>query len=135
MLSQTLYRLTADRDPGKDPKAARRFGTEFLSLSATKIADGLIDPKLVLAWLFSASGVPGYLTGALVPVREAGALLPQLALAEMARKLGFVTGDTMSPQARGFLDGAGRPCLEKPVAPAELRRLARAMLEKGGQAT
>ncbi|WP_172331418.1 ATP-binding protein [Mangrovicoccus sp. HB161399] len=54
---------------------------------------------------------------------------------EMARRTGFVTGDTMSPQARGFLDGAGRPCLEKPVAPGELRRLARAMLEKGGQAT
>ncbi|MBE9637481.1 ATP-binding protein [Salipiger mangrovisoli] len=47
----------------------------------------------------------------------------------MARRMGFVTGDTMSPQARGFLDGAGRPFLEKPVAPEELRRLARGMLE------
>ncbi len=69
-----------------DPKTARRFATELASLSATKIADGLIDPKLVLAWLFSASGVPGYLTGALVPVREAGALLPQLALARMIER-------------------------------------------------
>ncbi|WP_353474909.1 ATP-binding protein [Salipiger sp. H15] len=48
---------------------------------------------------------------------------------QLARRMGFVTGDTMSPQARGFLDGAGRPFLEKPIAPDELRRLARAMLE------
>ncbi|MCA0938694.1 response regulator [Salipiger pacificus] len=47
----------------------------------------------------------------------------------VARRMGFVTGDTMSPQARGFLDGAGRPFLEKPIAPDDLRRLARAMLE------
>ncbi|WP_138471395.1 ATP-binding protein [Poseidonocella sp. HB161398] len=51
----------------------------------------------------------------------------------LARRTGFVTGDTMSPQARGFLDGAGRPCLEKPVSPGELRRLARTMLGEGAR--
>lgn len=51
------------------------------SLVLTKTADGLIDPKLVLTWLLSAIGAPGYVIGALVPVREAGALLPQLLLA------------------------------------------------------
>lgn len=50
----------------------------------------------------------------------------------LARRTGFVTGDTMSPQARGFLDGAGRPCLEKPIAPAELRKLAETMLGSRG---
>lgn len=48
------------------------------SLTLTKSADGLIDPKLVLAWLMNAVGAPGYIVGLLVPVREAGALLPQL---------------------------------------------------------
>ena len=52
----------------------------------------------------------------------------------LARRVGFVTGDTMSPQARGFLDGAGRPYLEKPIAPAELRKLAHSMLGKRGGA-
>jgi len=47
----------------------------------------------------------------------------------LARRIAFVTGDTMSAQARGFLDGAERPCLEKPIAPAELRKLVGAMLE------
>lgn len=49
-----------------------------LSLSASKTADALIDPKLVLSWLMGAIGAPVFLIGALVPVREAGALLPQL---------------------------------------------------------
>lgn len=52
-----------------------------VALVLTKTADGLIDPKLVLAWLLNAIGSPGYLVGLLVPVREAGALLPQLFLA------------------------------------------------------
>lgn len=50
----------------------------------------------------------------------------------LSQRVGFVTGDTMSPQARGFLDGAGRPYLEKPIAPAELRKLAHSMLGKRG---
>lgn len=50
-------------------------------------------------------------------------------LPELADRVGFVTGDTMSPSARGFLDSANRPYLEKPIAPSELRELARRMLE------
>jgi len=59
----------------------RTYAIHVSSLVLTKTADGLIDPKLVLAWLLSAIGAPGYLIGVLVPVREAGSLLPQLLLA------------------------------------------------------
>ena len=62
-----------------DPRKRNRL-IHTVSLSATKLADGLIDPKLVLPWLLSSVGAPGYLLGALVPVRESGALLPQLAM-------------------------------------------------------
>ncbi|QUJ77115.1 MFS transporter [Sulfitobacter albidus] len=48
------------------------------SLSMTKVADGLIDPKLVLSWLLTSLGAPAVYAGALVPIREAGALLPQI---------------------------------------------------------
>lgn len=51
------------------------------SLSMTKIADGLIDPKLVLSWLAGSLGVPAAITGLFVPIREAGALLPQILMA------------------------------------------------------
>jgi hypothetical protein len=50
-------------------------------LTLTRTADALIDPKLVLSWLLTALGAPGAMIGALVPVRGAGALLPQLVLA------------------------------------------------------
>lgn len=48
------------------------------SLSMSKVADGLIDPKLVLSWLLAHLGATSFLVGLLVPIREAGALLPQL---------------------------------------------------------
>lgn len=51
------------------------------ALSATKTSDGLVDPKLVLSWLLGALGASPVAIGLLVPIREAGALLPQLALA------------------------------------------------------
>ena len=58
----------------------------MVSLSLTKAGDSLIDPKLVLSWLLTVLGAPGMVIGALVPVREAGALLPQLALARQVER-------------------------------------------------
>ncbi|WGW05748.1 MFS transporter [Tropicibacter oceani] len=60
---------------------ARNGLRHVVSLSLTKVADGLIDPKLVLSWLGAALGAPAAVTGLFVPIREAGALLPQIALA------------------------------------------------------
>ena len=57
------------------------------SLSLTKTADGLIDPKLVLSWLLTTLGAPAAIIGLLVPIREAGALLPQLFTAASLRCL------------------------------------------------
>ena len=59
------------------------------SLSMTKVADGLIDPKLVLSWLLTALGAPAAFAGALVPIREAGALLPQILLAGWVQKMRY----------------------------------------------
>ncbi|GAA0204927.1 MFS transporter [Kangiella japonica] len=61
--------------------------THVISLAATKVADGLIDPKLILSWLLSALGASTFLVGLLVPIREAGALLPQLFTAGALRRL------------------------------------------------
>jgi len=48
------------------------------SLSLSKVADGLIDPNLVLSWVLAHLGAGSFFVGLLVPIREAGALLPQL---------------------------------------------------------
>jgi hypothetical protein len=70
----------ADRDDIR-PGEARNGLVHVIALTLTKTADALIDPKLVLSWLLTALSAPGAMIGLLVPVREAGALLPQLALA------------------------------------------------------
>lgn len=62
-------------------REARNGLRHATSLTMTKIADGLIDPKLVLSWLGGALGVPAGIVGLFVPIREAGALLPQIVLA------------------------------------------------------
>lgn len=64
-----------------EPPVRRAFMTHVVSLAATKTADGLMDPKLVLPWLAAAAGVPVAFVGAFVPIREAGSMLPQLAVA------------------------------------------------------
>ncbi|MFY0635846.1 MAG: MFS transporter [Vannielia sp.] len=67
---------------------AGNFLRHGAALSLSKLADGLIDPKLVLSWLMGALGAPAVLTGLLVPVREAGALVPQLFTAARIRGMG-----------------------------------------------
>lgn len=84
--SRPLFERLTGED-SLDPKESRNGLRIAASLSMTKISDGLIDPKLVLGWLLTALGAPAAFTGALVPIREAGALLPQLLLAGGLRRL------------------------------------------------
>ena len=90
------------------PAEARNGLRHTAALSMTKIADGLIDPKLVLSWLLSALGAPTAAIGALVPIREAGALLPQVALAGPVermrrRKWAWVAGSAGQGIAAGLI--------------------------------
>ena len=39
--------------------------------------DQVVNASTVLPWLFAVLGVPPALTGVLVPIREAGSMLPQ----------------------------------------------------------
>ena len=81
--NSAFARLTGEEAGDIRPDEARNGIVHVVSLTLTKTADALIDPKLVLSWLMSALGAPGAMVGALVPLREAGALLPQLALARL----------------------------------------------------
>jgi MFS family permease len=78
------------------------------SLSMSKVADGLIDPKLVLSWLLTSLGAPAVYAGALVPLREAGALLPQILLASWVqgmarRKWAWVIGSAGQGLCAGLI--------------------------------
>jgi predicted MFS family arabinose efflux permease len=52
----------------------------------TKTGDALINPKTVLAWLVNFMGAPAFVLALLVPIRESGSLIPQLAIAAWVRR-------------------------------------------------
>ncbi len=62
-------------------REARNGALHVVSLLLTKTADGIVDPKLVLTSVLNSLGTPSAFIGALVPIREAGALAPQILLA------------------------------------------------------
>jgi len=57
-----------------------------------KVADEIASAKLVIPWSFGLLGVPAAFTGFLVPIREAGVLLPQLVVASAVRHLAIRKG-------------------------------------------
>jgi hypothetical protein len=65
----------------------RNFFAYLLANLLTKVADELASAKLVLPWLIGWLGAPALIVGLLVPIREAGVLLPQLAVAATIRRL------------------------------------------------
>lgn len=92
-----LHALLVDDDPMAQvcrdlPESACRaqphnYGVNIVSLSLTRVGEGLADPKLVLAWLLDAIGTPTWALGLLVPVRESLAMLPQLVISARIRRL------------------------------------------------
>lgn len=54
------------------------FFKNVLNGASTKLAEQLVSTGTTLPWIFSTLGVPGSLAGALVPVKDAGSLLPQI---------------------------------------------------------
>ncbi|MCM2560562.1 MFS transporter [Lutimaribacter sp. EGI FJ00015] len=84
---QTFETLAGETDGDDGQREARNGLRHMASLSLTKVSDGLIDPKLVLSWLLTGLGAPAAFVGALVPIREAGALLPQMGLAVVLRRM------------------------------------------------
>ena len=51
-----------------------------LSYFLTKLGDAVMNPKTTLTFAMSVVGAPVALTGLLVPIRESGSLIPQIAL-------------------------------------------------------
>lgn len=63
----------------------RNFLLNALNGTATKLAEQIASPSLVLPWFLAALGAPAALAGLLVPIRRGGSLLPQLAVAGRIR--------------------------------------------------
>ena len=93
---ENLYnRITNDEDARvcKDiPESAcndqpRNFFAYLGANALGKVADEIASAKLIIPWVFGMLGVPAIFTGFSVPIREAGVLLPQLAVAAAVRKV------------------------------------------------
>ncbi|MEC9481993.1 MAG: MFS transporter [Halomonas sp.] len=61
------------------------FIRQLLASLGNKLADELASARLVLPWLLGALGAPVWMVGLLVPIREAGSLLPQIYIAGLIR--------------------------------------------------
>lgn len=94
-LHERFYELVANDDDARvcaslPDEACHQVPGNFVlvlaSLVLTKLGDLLISPKIVLAWLLGAVGAPAALIGVLVPIREAGSMLPQLLIGAWVRQ-------------------------------------------------
>lgn len=86
-----------DLAPQEREHVARNGLRQVLANTLQSSGDQTIRASTVLPWLFHALGVPAALTGLLVPIREAGSMLPQALLTPLIlrapqRKWVFVAG-------------------------------------------
>ena len=91
---EDLYQRVANEEDARAcrdiPEQACRvvpqnFFRILVSLVLSKLADILVNPKTTLAWTLGALGAPPFLTAWLVPIRESGSLIPQLAIGAWVR--------------------------------------------------
>jgi MFS family permease len=80
-------RVCKDIPPGACNDQPRNFFAYLGANTLNKVADELSSAKLVLPWMLGAVGAPAAFAGFLVPVREAGVLLPQMAVAAYVRRM------------------------------------------------
>ena len=95
-MEEKIYHMVSDDDGEarvcKDiseeacAEVPRNFGKQVLAQVFTKTGDQLSKPGLVLTWLLTALGAPAATIGLLVPVREAGSLLPQMIVGGVIRR-------------------------------------------------
>jgi len=65
----------------------RNFFAYLGANTLNKVADELSSARLVLPWMLGTLGAPAAFTGFLVPIRESGVLLPQMAVAAYVRRM------------------------------------------------
>ncbi len=63
----------------------RNFLLNVANGTCTKLAEQLASPSLVLPWLMATVGAPAGFAGFLMPLKQAGGLLPQMAVAGTIR--------------------------------------------------
>lgn len=95
-LFEKLTGAPADIDKDISQQAAanqpRNALLYFTANCIGKLADELSSARLILPWLFGALAVPVGLVALLVPLREAGVLLPQMSIAAIGQRFHYRRG-------------------------------------------
>lgn len=63
----------------------KNFSLNIANGTLTKLAEKIISPNLTLAWIMDFFGASSAMVGVLVPIKDAGSLLPQLAVSGKIR--------------------------------------------------
>lgn len=87
MSSEELAKEKSESASNEQTTESRNFIKLLISQFLTNLGDAIINPKVTLPWILQSIGAPAYLMGWLVPIRESGSLLPQLAIASFMRRL------------------------------------------------
>jgi len=91
-----LYDRLAEDDEGRvcqaiSEAACREAPGNFLRTlvanTLSNVADKLASAKTTLPWLLLQAGAPGWMLSLLVPIRESGSMLPQMAIGAWVRRL------------------------------------------------
>jgi hypothetical protein len=85
LIDEEDARACADIPEAACHEIPRNFLLILVAQFFTKLGDAIASPKVVLAWVMAATQAPVVLTGLLVPIRESGSLLPQLAIGGWVR--------------------------------------------------
>lgn len=80
-------RVCKDIPEGACRHQPRNFFAYLVANTLSKVADELSSARLILPWLIGAAGASSGFAGFLVPIREAGVLVPQLVVAAYIRRL------------------------------------------------
>ena len=95
-VSEAIYERLTDDNDGRlcediSERACRDTPRSFVlilcSYALTKLGDMIANPKTTLAWLTPLLGAPAWVLSLLVPIREAGAMIPQLIIGGWVRRL------------------------------------------------
>ncbi|SMG38062.1 Predicted arabinose efflux permease, MFS family [Marivirga sericea] len=96
-LKERFYDFLTEEDEPRACKAIpdeactnvpKNFTLNIVNGTLTKLAEKIISPNLTLAWMMDFFGASSAMIGALVPVKDAGSLLPQLAVSGKIRSFG-----------------------------------------------
>lgn len=82
-----LDRACKDIPPESCKETPRNFRANVCNGAASKLAEQIAGPNLILPWLFQLLGTPIWLFGFLMPIKQTFSLLPQMVVAGQIRQL------------------------------------------------